>query len=164
MSPPVIRLASPADLETINSIYNFYVTRSTATYQESPETMPDRLAWFARHGPSHPITVAELGGKVVGWGSLSPFHTRSAYRHTVESSVYVADGMHRRGIGKAIMIDLIARARAAGHHTIIALIESEQLPSLRIHESLGFKTAGNLREVGHKMGRWLDVIYMQLMI
>src|SRR5215213_7135688 len=84
----VIRPATADDLGDINDIYNHYVLHSSATYQEAPEPIEGRRAWFARHGPSHPVTVAEVGGRVVGWGSLSPFHARSAYRNTVENSVY----------------------------------------------------------------------------
>jgi len=161
---PSIRPAVVSDLPAINDIYNFYVLNSTATYQEEPETLESRQAWFDRHGPVHPVTVAHVGDAVVGWASLSPYHPRSAYRRTVESSVYVDSSMHRRGMGQALMRDLISRARAAGHHTIIAGIDAEQAPSVALHESLGFARVAHLREVGFKFARWLDVIYMQLML
>lgn len=159
-----IRLACPSDLPAINDIYNFYVLNSTASYQDEPETIDSRKAWFARHDRAHPVTVARLGGMIVGWSSLSPFHTRSAYRRTVESSVYVDSSSHRRGVGRALMVDIISRARMAGHHSIIALIDAEQAPSLALHERLGFARVGHLREAGLKFERWLDVIYMQLML
>ena len=78
--------------------------------------------------------------------------------------MYVDSSIHRRGVGRALMKDLISRARAAGHHSIIAGIDAEQSPSLALHESLGFVRVGHLRGVGFKFGRWLDVIYMQLML
>jgi len=161
---PCIRPASPSDLPAINDIYNFYVVNSTATYQEDPETLENRQAWFNRHGPAHPVTVARLGDTVAGWASLSPYHPRSAYRRTVECSVYVDSASNRRGVGRALMVDLVSRARAGGHHSIIALIDAEQAPSLALHESLGFVRVGHLCEVGFKFGRWLDVIYMQLLL
>jgi L-amino acid N-acyltransferase YncA len=161
---PLIRAASEADLPAINDIYNYYVLHSTATYQEEPEPMEGRRAWFARHGAAHPVTVAELDGEVVGWASLSRYHVRSAYRRTVENSVYVRQDCHRRGVGRALTVDLIARARALGHHAIIAGIDAEQAGSVALHESLGFVRVGHLRQVGFKFGRWLDVIYAQLVL
>lgn len=126
--------------------------------------MAEREAWFAAHGPGHPITVAESDGQVVGWGSLSPFHTRSAYRRTVESSVYVRHDRHRQGIGAALLADLIDRARVLGHHTIIAGIDLEQAASIALHRKFAFQEVGHLHEVGFKFNRWLDVVYLQKMI
>ena len=115
--------------------------------------------------PFGPDRAADRSGdSLVGWASLSPYHTRSAYPRTVESSVYVASSRHRRGIGRALMQDRISRAREAGHHTIIAGIDAEQAPSIALHESLGFVRVAHLRQVGFKFDRWLDVIYAQLML
>src|SRR5688572_28829250 len=119
-----VRAAAPSDLGAINDIYNHYVLHSTSTYQEEPGSLESRRAWFDRHDPRHPITVAELDGRVVGWGALSPFHARSAYRFTVENSVYVDHQHHRRGIGNSILADLIVRAQVLGHRTIIAGIDA----------------------------------------
>jgi len=159
-----IRLATPADLEAINDIYNHYVACSTCTYQEEPETMESRRAWFASHRERHPITVAVMDGGIVGWGSLSPFRERSAYRYTVENSVYVSPAHQRRGIGRALLVDLIERARTLGHHSIIAGIDAEQTGSIALHAALGFRDVADLREVGFKFGRWLHVRYLQLML
>jgi L-amino acid N-acyltransferase YncA len=159
-----IRPATAADLPAINDIYNHYVHCSTCTYQEEPEMIESRHTWFAAHGNMHPITAATVDGAVVGWGALSPFHRRSAYRYTVENSVYVHPTHHRRGIGRALLADLIERARAIGHRTIIAGVDAEQTASVRLHESMGFTKVAYLKEVGYKFGRWLDVIYMQRML
>lgn len=164
MGTVAIRLAVDADLAAINEIYNHYVGISTCTYQEQPDSLEAREQWLARHGAKHPVTVAVLDDRIVGWGSLSPFHTRSAFRHTVESSVYVDHRFHRRGIGLALLEDLINRARHAGHHTIIAAIDSTQTPSLTLHERFGFVRVAHLKEVGFKFGKWLDVIDLQLML
>ena len=163
--PPVqIRCATVEDLAAINDIYNHYVLLSTCTYQEQPETMHDRHAWFAAHGPAHPITVALLADEIVGWGALAPYHRRAAYRHTVEDTVYVAHTHHGRGIGRALLQNLIDRARAIGHHSIIAVIDGEQTPSIALHARMGFLEVGRMREIGFKFGRWLDVHYLQLMV
>lgn len=158
----MIRPAVFADAAAISRIYNHSVLHSTATYQEQAETVAEREAWLRQHGPAHPVLVAEVGGEIAGWASLSPFHPRSAFRHTVESSVYIDERFHRRGLGRQLMEALIGRARAAGHHVIVAAISGDQAASLRLHESLGFAKAGHLHEVGRKFGRWLDLVTMEL--
>ena len=164
MSPPSIRLATPADLPAINFIYNYYVIHSTCTYQTEPSTAEQRQVWFAAHGLEYPVTVVEEAGEVVGWGSLSRFHTRSAYRPTVENSVYVRHDRLAQGIGRLLLEDLIRQAEALGYHSIMALISADQEPSIHLHDRLGFVTVGHLREVGKKFDRWLDVVYMQKML
>jgi len=159
-----IRPARAEDLAAINDIYNHYVERSTCTFQTEPETMEDRAAWFAEHDAAHPVIVAEVAGEVVGWGSLSRFHSRCAYRFTVEPSVYVRHDAVAAGVGKALMVELIALARAAGHHSLVGVICTENTPSLALGERLGFVKVGHLREVGCKFDRWLDVAYMQLIL
>jgi len=159
-----LRLATVDDLEAMNSIYNHYVLNSVTTYQEDPESIESRRRWFARHGGKHPVTVAMHERAVIGWSSLSPFHTRSAYRHTVKNAVYVHPDHHRRGVGVALLTDLIERARAAGHHAIIAEIDSQQIASIGLHKKMGFVEAAHLREVGRKFECWLDVYYMQKII
>lgn len=157
----LVRRATIADLARINDIYNEYVRTSTSTYQEEPETMDGRRTWFDRHGLEYPVTVADIDGAVVGWAALSRFHPRSAYRYTVEDAVYVDPAWQRRGVGTALLRDLISRARLIGYQTIIATVDAQQDASLALHVSLGFETSGRLRQVGYKFGRWLDVIYLQ---
>jgi L-amino acid N-acyltransferase len=161
-TPRTVRRAVESDLAAINDIYNYYVSRSTCTYQEQPDTMDDRREWFGYHGEKHPVTVALENDQVVGWGSLSPFHERSAYQYTVENSVYVHHEHHRRGIGSLLLEDLIARGGRLGHRVIIAGIDGEQAASIAIHAKYHFEKVGHFRQVGFKFGRWLDVIYMEL--
>jgi phosphinothricin acetyltransferase len=156
-----LRDATAEDIAAINDIYNHYVLTCTCTYQEEPDTLEDRAAWFVKHGPSHPVIVAVTGDEVVAWGSLSPFHARSAYRFTVEDSIYVRCDMHGRGLGTTILAELIRRAKALEYRSIIALISADRAPSIRLHEKFGFAIAGRLQEVGLKFDRWLDVVYMQ---
>jgi phosphinothricin acetyltransferase len=160
-----IRPATLADLPAINDIYNHYVLHSTCTYQTEPETAEARRVWFEKHGPKHPVIVAELAdapGKVIGWGSLSAFHVRAAYANTVENSIYVHHDQRRQGVGGLLLSHLIDLAKQIGHHTIIASIDAEQAASIALHERHGFVKAAHLKEVGFKFGRWLDVVYMQL--
>jgi phosphinothricin acetyltransferase len=159
-----IRAATPADLSAINDIYNHYVLHSTCTYQEEPEPLEGRRQWFEHHGDRHPIIVAEVDGQVAGWGSLSPYHARSAYRRTVENSVYVHHELHRRGIGSLLLQELITRAHSLGHRAFIAGIDAGQPASVALHAKFGFEEVGHLKQVGFKFGRWLDVIYMELLL
>src|SRR5258708_1315414 len=135
----VIRPAGRLDLAAINDIYNYYVLHSTCTYQEELEPIAGRRQWFDHHGAKHPVIVAEVNGEVVGWGCLSPYHARSAYRRTVENSVYVHHEHHRRGLGSVLLKDLIVRARVLGHHAIIAGIDADQAASLRCLERFPFQ-------------------------
>jgi len=164
MAVLAVRTARAEDLAAINAIYNHYVESSTCTFQVEPETMADRVAWFAEHDDAHPAIVAEREAEVVGWGALSRFHSRCAYRYTVEPSVYVRHDLLGQGIGSALVGELIARARAAQHHSIVAVVCTEIAASFALCERLGFAKVAHLREVGHKSGRWLDVAYMQLML
>jgi L-amino acid N-acyltransferase YncA len=159
-----VRNATETDLVAINDIYNHYVLHSTCTYQEEPETIENRRQWFQHHGEKHPVIVAERAGRVIGWGSLSPYHPRSAYRHTVENSVYLHHEHHRQGIGSLILQELIVRARRLGHRVIIAGIDADQKGSVALHTKFGFTHVGHMKQVGYKFNRWLDVIYMELMI
>ena len=159
-----IREARVDDLEALRGIYNHYVLGSTCTYQLEPETAAERAAWFAAHGPRHPVTVAELGGELVGWGALSPFHGRAGYAGTVEDSVYVHHERHGRGIGKALLAELVERAERLGHHALLAVISADQPASIALHAAFGFAEVGRLREVGRKQGRWLDVVYLERLL
>jgi phosphinothricin acetyltransferase len=156
-----IRLANPDDLDVICAIYDHYVATSTCTYQLAPETRDKRAAWFAAHGEKHPVIVAEIDGDVVGFGSLSAHNVREGYARTVDDSLYVRHDVHRRGVGRALLADLIDRARDLDHHVVVAGIDSTQTPSLALHKSFGFTDVGTFREVGHKFGRLLDVVYLQ---
>ena len=164
--PPktLIRTAASSDLPAINNIYNFYVINSTCTYQEVPSSAHERRLWFESHGASHPIIVAELHQQIVGYGALSPFHRRSAYRFTAENSVYVRDDMRGQGIGRELLLDLLDRARLLRFRAIIALVDAEQESSIRLHERHGFARCAHLKQVGYKFGRWLDVIYLQCLL
>jgi phosphinothricin acetyltransferase len=159
---PFVRSATAADLPAISAIYNHYVRTSTATWQLAEETPAERAAWFAAHGPAHAVTVVVADGVVAAWGSLSPFHGRAAFARTAEDSLYVHHDHLRRGFGRLLLADLIARARASGTHLIVAAISADQTPSLDLHRALGFTPCGVLREAGRKFDRWLDLAYWQL--
>ena len=160
----MIRLAERADLPAINAIYNYYVLHSTCTLDEDLVSEAERDAWFELHRGSYPATVAVIDDEVVAWASLSKYRSRCAYRFTVENSVYVREDRQRRGIGGALLADLIERAKELDVHSIVAGIEAGQEASIVLHEQHGFVTTAHLREVGFKFRRWLDVVFMQRMM
>ena len=162
MEAPGPRLATTRDAEAINAIYNHYVRTSAATFQVSDETIEERIEELRSRPENQPLVVLESDGAVVGFGSLSPFHSRCAYRETVELSIYVQPDSHRRGYGRLLVENLIARARSASYHSIMAVSCAESVGSIRLLQSLGFVERGRLHEVGHKFGRRFDVIYLQL--
>lgn len=159
----MIRRATLSDAPAMMEIYNHHVLHGTATYQEEPETLAHRERWLLSHDNAHPAFVIENeAGKVVGWSSLSPFHPRSAYRFTVENSIYLHHEQTGRGLGSQLLEHLIQVAAEAGHRQIVALISSDQPASIRLHEKFGFHKAGHLRDVGLKFGRWLSLDLWQL--
>lgn len=159
----LIRDASDADLDAILEIHNAAIRHSLAIWTEEEADRADREAWLADHEASgHPVLVAEVDGRVAGYAAYGPWRTKTGYRYTVENSVYVHDDFHRRGIGRALMVELIERARAGGIHVMIAAIEAGNAGSIAMHRALGFEEPVVLREVGTKFGQWLDVAFLRL--
>lgn len=159
----LIRTAVPDDAVAINDIYNHYVLHSTCTYQEEPEPLDVRQRWLAEHSGGHVVrVVVEADGTVVGWASLSRHHPRSAYRYTVEDSIYLRHDRLGRGLGTRLLADLIDQARRGGFRSIIAGASAEQQASIALHRRAGFVPVAHLKEVGFKFDRWLDVVYLQL--
>jgi phosphinothricin acetyltransferase len=164
MSHCVVRTATRADAAAINDIQNYYVERSTATFLTEPLTLTERLAWYDEHSELQPVTVAVADGCIVGWGALGSFRPRAAYSRTSELSVYVHHEWHRRGIGRAVVSDLVERARMLDYHALVGGCCSEAVASIALLEALDFKRVAHFPEVGRKFGRWLDVVFVQLII
>ncbi|MBI3877990.1 MAG: N-acetyltransferase [Verrucomicrobia bacterium] len=161
-----VRPATREDCPAILEIYNDAVLHTTATYDYEPRTIEHRLAWFDDHAKADlPIFVAvDDAGKVLGWSALNRFHDRMGYRFTSENSVYVAADARGRGIGKLLLPPLIEGAKARGLRAIIGAIDATNEASLRLHARFGFEKVAHLRQVGFKFGRWLDVIYVELLL
>ncbi|MBI5520583.1 MAG: N-acetyltransferase [Desulfovibrio sp.] len=160
-----IRDAEEADIQGILEIYNHAVTHTTAIWNETRVDHADRAAWLAlRRASGHPVLVAEEDGRVLGYASYGPWRAFEGYRHTVEHSVYVREDCRGKGTGLALMRALIHRAREQGLHVMVAGIEAGNEPSLRLHEKLGFRREGLLKEVGTKFGRWLDLAFLSLIL
>jgi len=160
-----IRLATIADAGRIREIYNHEVLTSTATFDLIPRTLGEQEAWIGeRTGAFAAIVAIGEGGEVLGFGALSPYKERAAYRTSVEDSVYVDRSCHGRGVGKLIVTELVGVAQLSGFHTMFARIEAGGAASRALHASCGFELVGIEREVGRKFHRWLDVAIMQRLL
>ncbi len=157
-----IRAAFESDLEAILDIYNDAVANTTATFDLEPRSVETQADWLAEHVPPYPAIVFEEQDRVLGWGSISAFRTRPAYRFTGETSVYVHKEARRRGVGEALLRELIALGTENGFHTLVGGITEENAASCRLAEKTGFSRVGLLEEVGFKFDRWLNVAFYQL--
>ena len=156
-----VRPARPDDAEPIRAIYNAEVTGSTVTFDLVPRSLEDQQRWLQARSGAHAVLVAESDGEVVGFASLSPYRDRPAYATTVEDSVYVRHDQRGTGVGRALLEALVATARRHGFHTVVARIVGGHDASIALHRAVGFELVGVEREVGRKLGRWLDVVVMQ---
>ena len=162
----IIRKAEEKDLKDLLEIYNYEVLNGVATFDINPASEEERLAWLRNHNiKNHPLYVAEIDEKVVGYASLSEFRSKSAYDETVELSLYVAHDYRGRGIGDAQMKHILDIAKAdESIHSVISVITGSNKASVRLHEKYCFEYCGTLKEAGSKFGRWLDVVYYQLFV
>ncbi len=160
-----IRPAELSDADAIMAIYNPVVETSTATFDLVPRTLEDQQAWLSDRSGARIVLVAETDeGEVAGYAALSPYRERAAYATTVEDSVYVADAHHGRGVGRTLLEELVATARAHGFHAMMARIVADHEASIGLHAACGFEVIGHEREVGRKFGRWLDVTLMERLL
>jgi L-amino acid N-acyltransferase len=161
-----LRLARLDDAEATRHIYNTEVTTSTVTFDLVPRSLDEQRRWLSARSGAHAVVVAEeiTSGEVIGFGSLSPWRDRPAYATSVEDSVYVHRDHRGRGIGHALLSELVQVATAHGFHAMFARIVGNHESSIALHRALGFEIAGTEREVGRKFGRWLDVVVMELLL
>ena len=158
-----IRPAVAADISAITQIYAHAVAHGTATFELEP---PDEAEMTRRQAAliagGYPYLVAELAGAVVGFAYAGPYRARPAYDWTVEDSIYVASEFHHKGIGRSLLVRLVAEAQTCGFRQMIAVIgNSAQIASIALHEAAGFTLIGTMRSVGFKHGKWLDTVLMQ---
>jgi L-amino acid N-acyltransferase YncA len=158
-----IRDASEADFPAIQAIYAHHVLHGAGSFEEEPPDVATMLARFAAvRARGLPWIVVEEAGAIRGYSYARPYHERSAYRFTLENSVYVAHDAARRGYGRALLGELLARCTADGYRQMIAIIgDSGNSGSIGLHTAMGFRHAGLLRGVGLKFGRTLDSVLMQ---
>jgi len=164
MSDVTIRPATAADIPAITAIYAFEVRDKTASFELTPPDAAEMTRRFeALHDNGFPYLVAEVNERVAGYAYAGPYRPRPAYRYTVENSVYLDPAYYRRGIGSALLNELIAQCTARGFRQMIAVIgDSANAASIGLHQSAGFAMIGTHPNVGFKFGRWLDSVQMQL--
>jgi len=158
-----IRPATPADIPVITAIYADAVTHGTASFElEAPDDAEMARRQRALLDNGYPYIVAENDRTVLGYAYAGPYRPRSAYRFSVEDSIYVHPKAWRGGVGRALLECLIDAATQRGFRQMIAVIgDSAQTPSIELHRAFGFRLVGNIENVGFKFGRWLDSVLMQ---
>jgi L-amino acid N-acyltransferase YncA len=159
----VVRDLREEDIAGVQAIYAFHVLHGLATFEEEPPTVTELARRHADiQARGLPYLVAERDGEIAGYSYAAPYRARSAYRFTVENSVYVDRRRHRSGVGHALLSTLIARCSAGGWRQMIAVIgDSGNVASIALHRRLGFQWVGTLNAVGYKFGRWVDSVLMQ---
>jgi phosphinothricin acetyltransferase len=159
----VIRDARDGDLPAIQEIYAHHVMHGLASFEESAPTAEElRKRREAVLALKLPYLVAEIDGRIAGYAYASPYRARSAYRHSLEDSVYVRDGEGGKGVGAALLAAIIERCEQGPWRQMIAVIgDSQNLASIGLHRKLGFRVVGTLEAVGFKFGRWVDSVLMQ---
>ncbi len=162
--PPRLGPCTRAHSPEILAIFNHAILHSTALYEYTARTPEFMSAWFdTKERERLPVVGAfDTDGSLAGFATYGSFRPLPAYRHSVEHSVYVREDRRGRGIARALLTELIAQASARELRTLIGVIDAENSASLGLHRALGFTSAGLLRSVGYKFGRWLDVELMQL--
>lgn len=164
MNTIMIRRVELRDAEAITAIYNEYIENGVATFETEllrEEDMRSRIAGIAT---CFPYFVYEDAGKVIGYCYAHRWKERAAYRHTLETTVYLAPGYGRRGIGRALMERLVEECRKEGCHALIACITEGNTASEALHVRLGFRKVSHFEKVGLKFGRWLDVVDYELLL
>ncbi|HTB33135.1 MAG TPA: GNAT family N-acetyltransferase [Bacteroidia bacterium] len=160
-----IRPAKEHDLHGILEIYNDAIVNTTSVYNYKPHTIEMRKKWFAeKQAAKHPVFVATIDDKVVGFVSYGHFRVWAAYKYSVEHSVYVHPDFRQRGIAKKLLSIIIDAARQNDVHAIIAGIDSDNVSSIKLHNQFHFKEVGHFKQVGYKFGKWLDLIFMELLL
>jgi phosphinothricin acetyltransferase len=161
---PIVRDTRDADLSWILDIYADAVVNLNSTFDIEPPTLDERRLWFRDHNHMHPVISAEVAGRVVGYCSISPFSRKQGYSPTVELSVYVHKDYRRKGIGGALVKEIIARAKTLGYHAIISIITENNQASVELHKKFGFRRVAHLYEVGYKFSEWQNVDYYELLL
>jgi L-amino acid N-acyltransferase YncA len=159
----MIRPSREGDVAQISAIYGYHVLHGLASFEEVPPDI-DELASRRRDilARGLPYLVAEQSGRVLGYCYAGPYRTRSAYRFTVEDSIYIDQAEVGRGLGRALLATLLDRCTKLGYRQMVAVIGgSETWPSIRLHAALGFTRTGILSAVGFKFGSWVDIVLMQ---
>ena len=158
-----IEIATKQDLNRIVEIYNWAIENTSATFDTDSKTIQSQLGWFESHDEKHPVIVARENGRVLAWGSISPWSDRCAYSGTGEISFYVDPDFHRKGIGFNILKRLIEIGKEKNFRTLVSRIAGKSEASVHLHKKLGFSNIGTMKNVGKKFDEIIDVHLMQIL-
>lgn len=165
MNGLLLRDAIINDVPSILDIVNHEILNSTVLYEYDTRTISQQQKWFAeKKNQGWPVVVAEQNKCLVGFGTYGLFRQRIAYQNSVEHSVYVHKDFRGKTIGHQLMTELVNRAKKQEYHTMVAGIDSTNQDSVEFHRKFGFEMVGTFKEVGFKFNRWLDVVFIQLML
>jgi phosphinothricin acetyltransferase len=160
-----VRNATEKDLEEILEIVNYNILNTTAIYDYEPRTLEQQKAIFhEKTKADFPLIVIEIDNEIAGFGTYGTFRFKEGYKFTVEHSVYVSVNHQGKGLGKLLLAELIELAKKQKRHTMIAVIDAENQNSVEFHKQFGFKTAGIIKESAFKFDKWLDTVFMQLLL
>ena len=159
-----VRAATRADAVAVAAIYNHYIEHTVVTFEEAPLGETEMAARIAAVSATHAWYVAETDGAVAGYAYAHAWQERASYRHTIETSVYIAADRVGRGLGRALYAELLEDMRRRGFHCAISGVALPNPASVALHEKLGFVQVAEFKGVGYKLGRWVDVGYWQLML
>jgi L-amino acid N-acyltransferase len=160
-----IREATENDLIQMLEIYNDIIVNTTAVWDHLPHTLEMRQQWFAdKKKTGYPVFVAFDADQIVGFSTFGPFRSWSGYRFTVENSVYVKTDCRGNGIGKMLLPPLIEAAKKLQLHAIVAGIDATNKVSIGLHKKFGFEEVAHFKQVGFKFDRWLDLIFLELIV
>ena len=160
----MIRPVELSDCKSITDIYNYYIETTVITFEEVPMAVPEMQNRVNEIRKLFPYLVYEESGEILGYAYVDAFHSRSAYRFTLEDSIYLRNGCQSKGIGRALLNELLNEVKKRDAHSIMAKIALPNERSVQLHEAFGFKNVGTLKEVGRKFDKWLDVGYWELIL
>lgn len=160
-----IRAAILEDMSSVLEIVNYEIANTTAIWDYEIRSLSQQEAiFYEKQEKGWPLIVALKENKVVGFGTYGTFRAKTGYRFTVEHSVYVHKDFHGNGIGSTLLKALIEIAKTQNLHTMIGVIDSENHGSIAFHHKLGFETVGHIKQTGYKFDRWLDSVFMQILL
>lgn len=160
-----IRTAIIEDMPSVLEIVNYEILNTTAIWDYDIRSLSQQEAIFTEKQEKElPLLVAIKEGKIAGFGTYGTFRHKIGYRFTVEHSVYVHKEFHGNGIGSTLLKELIEIAKNQKLHTMVGVIDSENHGSIAFHQKMGFENVGHIKQTGYKFDRWLDSVFMQLLL
>ena len=162
----LVRCEPKRHTEAILAIFNDAILNSTALYDYKPRTMESMAAWFETKakGKFPVIGIENDSGELMGFGSYGTFRAWPAYKYSVEHSVYVDARFRGQGVGKRLLQEIVNAAQGQDYHVLVGGIDATNTTSIRLHERLGFAPCGTIQHAGFKFGRWLDLVFYQLIL